>query len=101
MTLIAIIYSLSFVFCNMMGEQYGKKAKVIAVAGSDTIDFKTQVQPIFQKNCTPCHFPGGKMYERMPFDKGQTIVAFKGKIAKRIKDGKDLALIKQFISQNK
>jgi hypothetical protein len=85
----------------MMAEQQGKETKKMATVGIDTIDFKTQVQPIFQKNCTPCHFPGGKMYERMPFDKGETIIAFKDKIIKRIKDGQDLALIKQFISQNK
>ena len=41
------------------------------------------------------------MYDKMPFDKGETIIAFKDKLVKRIKNEQELALIKQFISQNK
>ena len=40
----------------------------------DTIHFASQIQPILVKNCSPCHFTGGKMYERMPFDKDTTII---------------------------
>ena len=66
----------------------------------DTIDFTTQIQPIFVKNCSPCHFTGGKMYERMPFDKDTTIINHQSGILKRIK-GDENVLLKAFIQQNK
>lgn len=64
----------------------------------DTIDFPTQVQPILVKNCSPCHFTGGKMYEKMPFDKDTTILNHQAGILKRIK-GEDNVLIKSFVEQ--
>src|SRR4026208_1379369 len=66
----------------------------------DTIDFATQVQPILIKNCSPCHFTGGKMYERMPFDKDTTIINHAKGILKRIK-GDENVVLKTFIQQNK
>jgi len=70
-------------------------------ATADTIQFATQVQPILQRKCSPCHFPGGKMYERMPFDKDSTIISHQAGILKRIKEGEDNLIIKTFILQNK
>ncbi|HLG38496.1 MAG TPA: hypothetical protein VI461_02470 [Chitinophagaceae bacterium] len=67
----------------------------------DTNYFKTTIQPILQKNCTPCHFTGGKMYEKMPFDKGETIMSHEAGIVKRIKNEDELTLIKQFIRQSR
>jgi len=66
----------------------------------DTIHFVSQIQPILVKNCSPCHFTGGKMYERMPFDKDTTIINHQTGILKRIK-GEENFLIKTFIEQNK
>jgi len=62
--------------------------------------FCQQIQPILVKNCSPCHFTGGKMYERMPFDKDSTIINHETGILKRIKVEENL-LIKTFIEQNK
>jgi len=64
-----------------------------------TINFKAQVQPLLQKHCAPCHFPGGKLYEKLPFDKGETIIAHKEGVVKRFKDPGELNLIKQFTAQ--
>ncbi|MDX6288874.1 MAG: hypothetical protein QOH42_673, partial [Blastocatellia bacterium] len=36
-------------------------------------DFETEIKPIFQARCQPCHFQGGKVYDKMPFDKPETI----------------------------
>lgn len=66
----------------------------------DTIDFTNQVKPIMIKNCSPCHFPGGKMYERMPFDQDTTIINHDKGILKRIK-GEENVLLKTFIEKNK
>lgn len=66
----------------------------------DTIHFSSQVQPILIKKCSPCHFPGGKMYGRMPFDKDTTIINHEAGVLKRIK-GDENAVIRSFILQNK
>ena len=67
---------------------------------NDTILFSSQVQPILVKNCSPCHFPGGKMYERMPFDKDTTIINHEAGVLRRIK-GEENSIIKAFVQQNK
>lgn len=101
MLVLFFICSANLSLCTTMAEQQVNEPNELASSIRDTIDFKTRIQPILQKNCTPCHFPGGKMYDKMPFDKGETIIAFKDKLIKRIKDEQELALIKQFIIQNK
>jgi hypothetical protein len=87
-------------FCQLKTEP-DKPVQKIASLHIDTINFKTQVQPILEKNCSPCHFPGGKMYEKLPFDKGETIVNHQTVIFKRLKKEEDISLIKQYIQQNK
>ena len=77
----------------------GVVANTITVV-KDTIDFATQVQPILIRNCSPCHFTGGKMYEKMPFDKDTTIINHEKGILKRIK-GDENVVLKTFIQQNK
>jgi hypothetical protein len=71
------------------------------VQTTDTIDFKTMIQPIFEKRCNPCHFPGGKMYEKMPFDNPKTILNHEAGILKRIKAVEEVELVKRFIDSNK
>ena len=68
---------------------------------SDTIYFSSQVKPIFVKNCSPCHFPGGKMYQRLPFDQDTTIINHETGILIRIKAAEEIKIIKNFIQQNK
>ena len=36
---------------------------------NDTISFTLQIQPILVNHCSPCHFTGGKMYEKLPLIK--------------------------------
>ena len=67
----------------------------------DSIQFSSHVQPIMQKRCTPCHFTGGKMYARMPFDKDTTIINHQASILKRIKDKEENSVIRKFLQQNK
>jgi hypothetical protein len=85
-------------FCNASGE-HNKKIKNISSFVADTINYQRQIQPILQEKCSPCHFTGGKMYERMPFDKGETIISHEAGIVKRIKDEQNAALIKQYVQQ--
>jgi hypothetical protein len=65
------------------------------------IGFDKEIKPIFIKNCSPCHFTGGKMYERLPFDKDTTIINHSAAILKRIKNEEENTLLSNFIDQNK
>ena len=63
------------------------------------VDFNTQVRPILESRCTPCHFPGGTMYERLPFDRPETIEKLGTKLFTRIKDEKEQRVIRDFLEQ--
>ena len=63
------------------------------------VDFGKQIRPIFEERCQPCHFPGGTMYERLPFDRPQTIVRLGTKLFTRIRDEQKRVLIRQFLAQ--
>ena len=63
------------------------------------VDFNTQIRPLLESRCTPCHFAGGKMYERLPFDRPETIKTLGTKLFTRIKDEKEQRLIQEFLSQ--
>jgi len=65
------------------------------------IDFVKQVQPVLEKNCSPCHFTGGKMYEKLPFDKDTTFLNHNEAILKRIKEENENAVLKAFVLQNR
>jgi hypothetical protein len=85
--------------------QPGSKNKPIhlppPLAIHDTMQFASQIQPILVKHCSPCHFPGGKMYEKLPFDKAETILILNDRLLKRIKDEKENSMITVFINENK
>lgn len=73
-----------------------------AAAPSSTashVDFDSQVKPILQTRCTPCHFPGGVMHARLPFDKARTIRDLGEKMFTRIKDEQEQALLRTFLAQ--
>ena len=63
-------------------------------------DFEKEIKPIFQARCQPCHFQGGKVYDRMPFDKPETITRLGTKLFTRIKDEKEQKLIREFLAEN-
>jgi hypothetical protein len=35
--------------------------------------FASDIRPILESRCQPCHFQGGQMYDKLPFDKPETI----------------------------
>jgi len=100
-----LIFFLCFiVLFGLLGSRLKKPSAKVAIKPAvtlkDSIDFVSQVQPILVKNCSPCHFTGGKMYARMPFDKDTTIINHEAGVLRRIK-GEESVLIKTFIQQSK
>jgi hypothetical protein len=63
------------------------------------VDFETQLKPIFKSKCMPCHFSGGQVYDRLPFDKPETIRKLGTRLFTRIKDENDRRLIEDFLTQ--
>jgi hypothetical protein len=68
---------------------------------SKPVDFATQIEPILEAKCQPCHFPGGKMYAKRPFDRPATIVDLGEKLFTRIKDEDQRKLIRTFLAEQK
>ena len=63
------------------------------------VDFTRDVRPILESRCQPCHFEGGRMYDRLPFDRAETIHQLGPKLFTRIKAEEERAVIRQFLSQ--
>lgn len=76
-------------------------AGVAASKNTKPVDFNTQIQPILKGKCQPCHYPGGTMYAKRPFDKPETIVALGEKLFTRIKAERDRELIRAFLAEQK
>jgi hypothetical protein len=66
--------------------------------GAPPVDFHTQILPILQARCQPCHFEGGKMYKALPFDRPETIHKLGEKMFTRIKDPKEQELLRAFLA---
>jgi hypothetical protein len=66
---------------------------------SAKVDFQTQIRPILAGRCQPCHFSGGKVYDKMPFDRPETIKSLGTKLFTRIKDENERRLISAFLTQ--
>jgi len=60
-------------------------------------DFDSEIKPIFQARCQPCHFQGGQVYDKLPFDKPETITKLGTKLFTRIKDEKERQKIREFL----
>ncbi|HXO19992.1 MAG TPA: hypothetical protein VOA87_08725 [Thermoanaerobaculia bacterium] len=62
------------------------------------VDFATRIQPILEARCRPCHFPGGKVYDRMPFDRASTVLELREKLFTRIKEESQRQPIREFLA---
>ena len=59
--------------------------------------FVSDVRPILESRCQPCHFQGGQMYEKLPFDKPETITQLGTKLFTRIKNEDERRIIREFL----
>jgi hypothetical protein len=62
------------------------------------VEFGKEVQPILAR-CTPCHFAGGVVYSRLPFDRSATVLALRERLFTRIKYEKERETIRKFLAQ--
>ena len=76
------------------------KPSATSLAPRAHVDFETQLKPMLQSKCMPCHFSGGQMYDRLPFDKPATIRKLGTRLFTRIKEEDKRRLIEDFLSQS-
>ena len=119
---VPLILALAFVFCSLVSGRMdlgarstyasipaaGVTSSMVAANHKEVsaspnspapVDFATQVKPIFEKKCQPCHFSGGQVYQKMPFDRPETIKTLGTKLFTRIKDENDRRVISDFLAQ--
>jgi hypothetical protein len=61
--------------------------------------FASDIRPMLQSSCQPCHFQGGQMYEKLPFDKPETVTKLGTKLFTRIKNEDERRIIREFLSE--
>jgi len=77
-----------------------KAQEAAAVSSSNSkVDFAGDVEPILKSKCQPCHFSGGKVYDKLPFDRPETIKTLGTKLFTRIHDENERKVIREFLSQ--
>lgn len=59
--------------------------------------FETSVRPILERRCQPCHWPGGKMYERIPFDDPWAVASHREGVLRRLKEPEENAAIVRWL----
>ena len=58
--------------------------------------FESSIRPVLATRCAPCHEPGGKMYERLPFDDSTTVSSHADGIRGRLK-GEDREALERWL----
>jgi hypothetical protein len=82
------------------GEPVSPQSASGSSAPKPHVDFDTQLKRMLQSKCMPCHFSGGQMYERLPFDKPATIRKLGTRLFTRIKEENDRRLIEDLLAQS-
>jgi hypothetical protein len=67
----------------------------------EAVSFEASVRPLLARTCTPCHVPGGRMYERMPFDRPEVVFAHKEGVLRRLKNPDDRQLLERWLASQK
>jgi len=81
------------------GASSSEKSAPVSSTTTARVDFPTQIKPMLEAKCQPCHFSGGKVYAKMPFDRPETIKTMGTKLFTRIKDENERRLIRDFLAQ--
>ena len=59
--------------------------------------FAESVRPILKSHCAPCHEPGGRLYDRLPFDNSRVVSSHSAGILRRLK-GEDREAFEQWLA---
>ena len=62
------------------------------------VTFAQDVQPILARRCQPCHFSGGVMYGKLPFDREATVHELGERLFTRIKQADEQKAIRALLA---
>lgn len=68
-----------------------------ASAADTLFTFTQHLAPLLKENCTPCHFAGGKVFEKYPFDSYATVFRLRKKLGTRLKSPEQTAILSRWI----
>jgi hypothetical protein len=72
-------------------------ASAVRNASAPSDPFRKTIQPILSARCGQCHDPGGRMYDRLPFDDPQVVSSHSAGILRRLK-GEDRAAVEKWVA---
>jgi hypothetical protein len=64
---------------------------------SESDRFRSTVRPVLLAHCAPCHEPGGKMCERLPFENPQVVADRQAGVLRRLK-GEDREAVEKWLA---
>ena len=59
--------------------------------------FASVARPVLKTRCSPCHEPGGQLYDRLPFDNPKVVSSHSEKILRRLK-GEDRQVLERWLA---
>ena len=65
--------------------------------GGTLYTYHKDILPMLQANCNPCHFPGGKVYKKLPFDDSVTVAKLGKKLNTRLKQKEQQTIINGWV----
>lgn len=68
-----------------------------APSAEAAVTFEAAVRPVLARRCDPCHNPGGRMYERLPFDDADVVAANREGVARRLKEPEEKAAFERWL----
>lgn len=77
----------------------GLALAVLGAPGRAPSTFPTHVRPLLQTKCRPCHFEGGTMYAKLPFDRPATVRKLGEKLFTRLKEPEDQRILRTFLAE--
>ena len=68
-----------------------------SIVAKRSASFTSDIAPILSKNCQPCHFPGGKVFAKLPFENYFTVKKLGLKLNTRFKKEEQQTLVKSWV----
>jgi hypothetical protein len=59
--------------------------------------FESRVRPILERRCSPCHFSGGQMYDRLPFDHPEAVRSKPEALLRRLKVAEEHQVLEEWL----
>ncbi len=88
----------SFLVATSPTQQVGRDDAAVGRSLSDSaITFTNSIALLLKANCAPCHFPGGTVYEKYPFELYETAFTLRKKLGTRLKETEQQALLARWL----